>query len=124
MRLVFADSELAAVEVMGDVVHLRFAAAAVEPSVVGEEHGYLLGLVVECRGARLEGDARQGFGRVLDAALTDGAVRLRHLDLPIDCAGTLRLALDLAHGKELVVQAASIHAVPSADTPFQPSLAC
>ena len=124
MRLVFADSELAAVEVAGEVVRLRFAAAAVEPSVAGEEHGYLLGLVVECRGARLEGDAHQGFGRVLDGALSDGAVRMRHLELPFERAGQLRLVLTLAHGQALVVHAASIHAVPGAGTPFRPSLAC
>jgi hypothetical protein len=64
MRLAFAESELAAVEVAGEVIRLRFSAAAVEPSVAGEEHGYLLGLVVECRGARLEGDASLGFGMV------------------------------------------------------------
>ena len=122
MQLVFADSEVARVEVEGDTLLLRFAAAAIEQAESGED-GYLPGLTLAFRHARWQGDPATCFGRLVDGELSDGISRFTRLELPFDGPGPWRAELVFAHGQRLVVDAQHVTASPG-DAPLRPSYAC
>ena len=121
MQLVFADSEVAGIEVQGSTLQVRFSAAAVTGGPDGD--GYLPGLVLTLHGARWRGDAAACFGRLVAGTLSDAVSRLSRIELPFDGPGPWRADLTFSHGRQLVVQARHVTAIPGA-APFQPSYAC
>ena len=122
MQLVFADSEVARVEVQGDTLLLRFAAAAIEQGPAGED-GYLPGLTLAFQQARWQGDPAACFGRLVEGELSDGISRFTRLELPFDGPGPWRVELLFAHGRRLVVDAQRVTA-SAGDAPLRPSYAC
>ena len=123
MRLAFADSEVARVEADGDLLRLVFAAAAVEPTLAGEEAGYLLGVALQLSGARWQGDAAACFGRLLEGSLGDAVTRFTAIELPFDGGGPWHAEF-VFHGATLAVDAAHVRCVPDASTVFRASYAC
>ena len=123
MRLAFADSEVARVEADGDLLRIVFAAAAVEPTLPGEEGGYLLGLVLDLAGATWQGDAAACFGRLVEGALSDAVTRFTAIELPFDGDGPWQAEFTF-HGATLTVEALHARCVPDASTVFRASYAC
>ena len=121
MQLVFADSEVAGIEVQGSTLQVRFSAAAVTGGPEGD--GYLPGTVLTLHGARWRGDAAACFGRLVAGTLSDAVSRLSRIELPFDGPGPWRADLMFSHGRQLVVEARHVTAIPGA-APFQPSYAC
>lgn len=124
MRLVFADSEVADVQVNGGDLVVRFSAAAVEPSVAGEEAGWWHGVELRLHEARTEGNPAACFGRLREGVLSDAVSRFTSIELPFDGPGPWRLHLAFATGEELVVKAASVDAASGPVGGFRSSYAC
>jgi hypothetical protein len=122
MRLVFADSEVAGIQVQGDTLRVRFAAAAVEAG--GGEAGYLPGLDLLLHGATWTGDPAACFGRLAQATLSDAVSRFSRLELPFDGPGPWEAEFSFQHGARLLVRAARATAVPAEGQRWQPSYAC
>ncbi|HZY20675.1 MAG TPA: hypothetical protein VFE82_19545 [Ramlibacter sp.] len=122
MQLVLADSEVAGVELQGDTLVLRFAAAAIAQAAGGEA-GYLPGLALEFRQARWRGEPSACFGRLAQGELSDGISRLTRLELPFDGPGPWRAEFVFSQGSQLVVDAQRVTALPGA-APLRPSYAC
>ena len=123
MRLAFADSEVARVEADGDRLRIVFAAAAVEPTLAGEEAGYLLGLVLDLSGASWRGDAAACFGRLVEGSLSDAVTRFTAIELPFEGDGPWRAEFTF-HDATLNVDAVHVRCVPDASTVFRASYAC
>lgn len=121
MQLVFADSEVAGIEVQGGALLVRFSAAAVTGGPDGD--GFLRGLVLTLHDARWQGDAAACSGRLVAGTLSDAVSRLSRIELPFDGPGPWRCDLQFAHGRQLVAEARHVSAIPGA-APFQPSYAC
>jgi hypothetical protein len=124
MQLVFADSEVAGIDVLGDGLRVRFAAAAVEPSGGSGEAGYLLDFDLLLQGATWTGDPAACFGRLVDGWLSDSVSRLTRLELPFDGPGPWDAVFAFPHGVQLAARASHVTAVPRGDQRFRPSYAC
>ena len=122
MQFVFADSEVAGVELQGDTLVVRFAAAATEGGPDGEG-GYLPGLTLTFRHARWQGDPAACSGRLAQGKLSDGISRFTRLELPFDGPGPWRAGFVFSAGRELVVDAKHV-AASAGDAPLRPSYAC
>lgn len=122
MQLVFADSEVAGVEVQGGTLTVRFAAAAIAQGAAGEP-GYLAGLAVAFQQARWHGEPGACFGRVVQGEVSDSVSRFTRLPLPFDGPGFWRAEFVFAHGERLALEARRVTAFPG-DAPLRPSYAC
>ena len=122
MQLVFADSEVASVGVQGDILTVRFAAAAIAHAAGGGA-GYWPGLALAFQQAQWQGDPAASFGRLAEGELSDGISRFTRVELPFDGPGPWRAELLFAHGQRLVVDAQRVTALPG-DAPLRPSYAC
>jgi hypothetical protein len=122
VQLVFAGSEVAAVEVRGDTLVVRFAAAAIDAGPGGEA-GYLPGLTLTFGQARWQGDPSAWFGCLAQGELSDGISRFTRIELPFVGPGPWRAELLFSQGAHLVVDAHRVTASPGA-APFRPSYAC
>ncbi len=120
LRLQLAGSELARIDVAGDLLRLRLAAAAVTRD---GEAGHLAPLVLALHGARWRGDPGACFGRIEAATLACDGQRWRDLALPCDAAGTVTLAL-ACHAGALQVEAARLVVSPTGAGRWKPSYAC
>ena len=123
MQLVFADSEVARIEVQGDTLTVRFAAAAIEQGPGGEA-GYLPGLALTFQQARWQGEPATCFGRLAQGTLADAVSRFTRIELPFDGPGPWQAELVFAQGQQLVVVAQHVTARPAVDAPLRPSYAC
>ena len=123
MRLAFADSEVARVEAEGDLLRIVFAAAAVEPTLPGEEGGYLLGLVLDLAGATWRGDPAACFGRIVEGSLSDAVTRFTAIEVPFDGDGPWHAEFTF-QGGALTVDAVHARCVRDASTVFRASYAC
>ncbi len=127
----FEDSEVARVSVDGARVTIAWAAAQVyhagPDTGGGDRRGYVRTLVTELHGARIEsGDPADAIGRVWDGRLTElrSGTASRHLAVPCEMTGPLRLALDFGNRSTLVVDAESARFHFEGDPAFTESLAC
>ena len=104
----WADSEISRVDTAGSTVVLRFAAAVLHSG--GQSH-FSNGLVITLQGATVSGDAAHAMGRISSASLHTADARLLQLPVPSQYAATqapLRLALHMANGTDLHLEATSL----------------
>ena len=104
MLLVFADSEVAAVRLVGDTLALRFAAAR----IAGEPAHYLPGLVLTMTHAQLEAPLAGCIGRVAEGEVRVDGQRRGMLELPGAIAAPVRLSLRFANGSALEAAGATL----------------
>lgn len=119
--LLFADSEVRAVQPQAGGLCVAFAAAQVQRD---GETGYLLGLEWVFDGASWSGELNAAFGRLREAHVWLGGARTARLSLPGPWVGPLRAELLFGNGTLLTVQAAAMHCRNAGQARFQVSLAC
>ena len=132
-RLVFADSEVAAVSVVDGALQVRFAAAHVRDADAGSfsgwRDGHLAGVTLVLAGGPWPEVAGDRVGRLADGRLSTGGggqVGDAHGDLPLPCTldGPLRLALRFANGAQLDVAAQGLRVLVADGAAFSESFAC
>lgn len=130
LALVFEDSQVSGVQIMGADLHLRLSAAHVSGaagyfSQASEEaEGYLAPVVLRFLQARWQGELALAMGRLAGAELRLAGQGLRGLPLPCAPAGPVRARLALANGVVLEIEAHTLECPLSGDEKFTPSLAC
>ena len=110
----WADSEISGVDSNGDAVVVRFAAALLHSN--GQSH-YSNGLSITLRGATIDGDLAHAVGRITSATLQTADARLLQLPVPSHFSAAqapLRLALQMANGAYLQIDATSLQCDESA----------
>ena len=130
-ELVFADSEVAAVEARGDGLCLRFSAAHVHrlihPAGVGADEGYVPALELHFDQARWEdgGQLQACIGPLAQVQWREEvAGPRRSLPLPYASAGAVEAHFAFRNGECLAVRAVSAHVEATDGLRFLESLAC
>lgn len=127
-RLVWADSELLAVDITPDGLCLRLSAAHVRwtDRTLGLQpvSAYLPGLAVHLEGVAPPVDGAGLSGRIVSGWLARG--NERHATLPLEVAlpGPLALELQLAHGRAIRWSARKLRLTGIDPGALRPSLAC
>jgi hypothetical protein len=131
--LLFPDSEIAAVQVCGSGLCMRFSAAHVRRTAPGAaaEDGYLPGVELHWLQARWEGSPlRSCIGPLADGQWRDGAALRRRLPLAParealgGTADGVEGHFELRNGERLRVWAQALRIVLPEDPRFLESLAC
>jgi hypothetical protein len=120
--LTFQDSEVLDVVADGTRVVVRLAAAAVVDGA--GRRGWRAGVRLELDGATLQGEPTHAFGKIADSCLRHDGRDVVRLDLPGTLAGAIELALHLANGTQLVVQARALAARVADDARFTEDASC
>ncbi|ARN19841.1 hypothetical protein [Piscinibacter gummiphilus] len=127
-RFGFADSEVAGVEVQGDTLRVRFAAANVsEPDTTtfsGERQGHVAGVVLVCRGGPWPAPGEQLIGRLVDGRVVAHGVGLAQLPLPAELAEASRVELHFANRARLDIAVTSVSLTVPHDAGLRESFAC
>ena len=128
--LVFADSEVAAVEARGDGLCLRFSAAHVQrlahPAGAGADEGYVPALELYFDRARWNdgGRLQACIGPLAQVQWREQDGQRRSLPLPYASAGGVEAHFEFRNGEHLSVHAASARVEAPDGLRFLESLAC
>jgi len=127
-RLVFADSEVAAIAVSAGALRLRFAAAHVLEADAGTFSGWRTGHLTD---VVLTATADDGWatdpaqvGRLAEGRLVRAEGVVSELPLPFEVQGPMRLELRFANGVRLDVAVRGLRVDAPPGAAFSESLAC
>ncbi|WP_370681467.1 hypothetical protein [Comamonas sp. GB3 AK4-5] len=106
----FADAEVAACQLQGNVLTLRFAAARVQSGPRSEAQWMALQLLAGGVQQASAGGAAASVGRLHDGLLrwADDGSRQRHLPLPFHSERACMLELEFAQGERCLFSAQSL----------------
>jgi hypothetical protein len=118
----FPDSEVRDVAVDGDVVRVRFSAAAVQ----GDHgvRGWLPGVTLQLSGATLEGKVAHAFGRIVEGQVLHDGRSLSRLAVPCALSGALELLLRFANGALVNVSGGAVELSSTPGAAFAEDLSC
>lgn len=105
----------------GQAARITLTAAAVERAGLS---GFLKPLELVFVQAQLTGPVSDCIGSISEGACRLGSGVSRQLPLPWVSEGPVQLSLQFRNGSTLLIEAASAHCVPTADTRFIESYAC
>ena len=121
------DSEVASLREEADGWCLRLAVARTRPAVVrpgeGDAAGYLRGVRLHFMNARVEGDAKDSLGAIVEARCLRDGERLVGLAIPSTLRGALHLTLGFRH-HDIRLSADGLAVTLGPDAVWRASFAC
>lgn len=118
----FFDSEAREVAVDGDVVRVRFSAAAVQRE--DGARGWLPGVTLAMSRASLAGDAAHAFGRIIEGHVLHDGQSLSRLAVPCALSGGLELQLRFANGASVSARGEAVELSSAPGAAFAEDLSC
>ena len=118
----FFDSEVRDVRVDGDVVRVRFSAAAVLRD--DGARGWLQGVTLALPRASLAGDVAHAFGRIVEGRVLHDGQSLSRLAVPCALSGELELQLRFANGASVRARGQAVELSSAPGAAFAEDLSC